>query len=56
MTTPQLIVSIIYFVVCLALIGAEQMLLPALGLIVLSLLVLRGRLEDRAEGEEVAAP
>lgn len=42
--------------VCLALIGAEQMLLPALGLIVLSLLVLRGRLEDRAEGEEVAAP
>lgn len=42
--------------VCLALIGAEQMLLPALGLIVLSLLVLRSRLEDRAEGEEVAAP
>ena len=42
--------------VCLALIGAEQMLLPALGLIVLSLLVLRSRLEDRAEGEGVAAP
>lgn len=42
--------------VCLALIGAEQMLLPALGLIVLALLVLRSRLEDRAEGEEVDAP
>ena len=42
--------------VCLALIGAEQMLLPALGLIVLALLVLRSRLEDRAEEEEVDAP
>ena len=42
--------------VCLAVIGAEQMLLPALGLIVLALLVLRSRLEDRAEGEEVDAP
>lgn len=42
--------------VCLAVIGAEQMLLPALGLIVLALLVLRSRLEDRAEEEEVDAP
>ena len=42
--------------VCLVVIGAEQMLLPALGLIVLALLVLRSRLEDRAEGEGVAAP
>ncbi len=42
--------------VCLVVIGAEQMLLPALGLIVLALLVLRSRLEDRAEEEEVDAP
>ena len=42
--------------VCLAVIGAEQMLLPALGLIVLALLVLRSRLEDRAEEEGVDAP
>jgi len=38
---------------CLVLIGAENMLLPALGLIVVLLLVLRARLEDR--GEEAAA-
>ena len=42
--------------VCLAVIGAEQMLLPALGLVVLALLVLRSRLEDRAEEEGVDAP
>ena len=42
--------------VCLILIGAEQMLMPALGLIVLSLLILRSRLEDKAGEEAEVAP
>lgn len=42
--------------VFLILIGAEQMLLPALGLIVLSLLLLRSRLEDKTADEEEVAP
>ena len=40
---------------CLKLVGAETMLLPALGIIVVVLLVLRARLEDKLQTEQEAS-